>query len=48
LTVVRQKASEVQEREATEVGAVLEMEVNRKGEIEILKVNRASFPLMMG
>lgn len=40
------KASEVQESvEATEVGAVLEMEVNRKGEIEILKVNPGVFPV---
>lgn len=40
------KASEVQESvEATAVGAVLEMEVNRKGEIEILKVNPGVFPV---
>lgn len=39
------KASEVQESvEATAVGAVLEMQVNRKGEIEILKVNPGVFP----
>jgi S1-C subfamily serine protease len=40
------KASEVQERvEATAVGAVLEMEVNRKGKTEILRVNPGVFPV---
>lgn len=39
------KAADVQERvEATTVGTVLEMEVNRKGQIEILKVTPGAFP----
>jgi S1-C subfamily serine protease len=39
------KASEVQERvESAAIGAVLEMEVNRKGKIETLKVKPGAFP----
>ena len=39
------KATDVQERvEASTVGTVLEMEVNRKGQIQILKVKPGAFP----